>query len=82
MYNDITLEEILAKEIDLLKNNISNMEKELKEAKNVLGNLELLKEAKLTPGDNLSPVACFSILQKIEEDKKSRKKRLIADNIQ
>lgn len=73
MYRDITLEEILAKEIDLLKNNISNMEKELKEAKNVLGNLELLKEAKLTPGDNLSPVASLSILQKIEEDKKSKK---------
>lgn len=73
MYKDITLEEILAKEIDLLKNNISNMEKELKEAKNVLGNLELLKEAKLTPGDNLSPVASLSILQKIEEDKKSKK---------
>ena len=47
--------------------------KELKEAKNVLGNLELLKEAKLTPGDNLSPVASLSILQKIEEDKKSKK---------
>lgn len=73
MYNDITLEEILAKEIDLLKNNISNMEKELKEAKLVLANLELLKEAKITPGDNLSPVACLSILQKIEEDKKSKK---------
>lgn len=73
MYNDITLEEVLAKEIDLLKNNISNMEKELKEAKDVLGNLELLKEAKITPGDTLSPIASFSILQKIEEDKKSKK---------
>ncbi len=73
MYKDITLEEILAKEIDLLKNNISNMEKELKEAKNVLGNLELLKEAKITPGDTLSPIASLSILQKIEEDKKSKK---------
>lgn len=73
MYNDITLEEVLAKEIDLLKNNISNMEKELKEAKNVLGNLELLKEAKITPGDTLSPIASLSILQKIEEDKKSKK---------
>jgi len=73
MYNDITLEEVLAKEIDLLKNNISNMEKELKEAKDVLGNLELLKEAKITPGDTLSPIASLSILQKIEEDKKSKK---------
>lgn len=73
MYKDITLEEILAKEIDLLKDHIKIIEKELKEAKNVLGNLELLKEAKLTPGDNLSPVASLSILQKIEEDKKSKK---------
>ena len=73
MYNDITLEEVLAKEIDLLKNNISNMEKELKEAKDVLGNLELLKEAKITPGDTLNPIASISILQKIEEDKKSKK---------
>ena len=69
---DVELSKVFNLEVDLLKEHAENLEKELKQVKELINELELLRETNINFKDEqIRPIASLRIMNLLEEQERN-----------